>query len=159
MKTAKITAGFRPPVRLLMKVAIIMTVLFLLYLGFLNYTEPTQVGIARNVITGEMWLQDRGGWHVSLPWVFVARIDTRPLRVAVTTTGRGFSAKLVQFDSKYWREFVAMEGFRYYWWGNRISFNFGYNEEYRGMKDILRGYAYSAKRYPFILIMNEYQQN
>jgi hypothetical protein len=159
MKTVKTPRSRWLVIKPFVKFAIVLVLLFLFYLGFLNYTEPTQVGVVRNLVTGNMWLQDRAGWHISPPWVLVARIDTRPLRVAVTTTGRGFSAKLVQFDPKYWREFVAVEGFRYYWWGNRISFNFGYNEEYRGMKDIMRGYAYSAKHYSFIKILNEYQQN
>jgi len=129
----------------------------LFYTAFLNYTEPTQIGIARNFVTGEMWSQNGGGWHITAPWVFVARIDTRPVRVSVTTAGRGYSAKLVQFEPSAWKEFVAIEGFRYYWWANRVSFNFGYNEEYRGMKDILRGYAYSPKKYPFITVLNEYE--
>jgi hypothetical protein len=129
----------------------------LFYLLFLNYTEPTQIGIARNYVSGEMWVQEGGGWHFTAPWTLVAKIDVRPMRVAVTTTGRGFSAKLVQFEPKAWREFVATEGFRYYWWANRLSFNFGYDEEYRGVKDILRGYAYSAKKYPFITILKEYE--
>jgi len=136
-------------------------VLFGLIIGFfiacLNFTEPSEIGLARNRITGNTWSQDYGGWHLSAPWVFVAVIDTRPMRVSVTTTGRGYSAKLVQFQKEYWREFIATEGFRYYWWANRFSFNWGYDEEYRGLKDIMRGYAYSAKKYPFIKVLTEYQ--
>lgn len=130
--------------------------ILLFYLAFLNYTEPTEVGIARNFISGEMWVQDKGGWHLTPPWVRVACIDTRPMRVSVSTAGRGYSAKLIQFEAKEWRAFVEMEGFRYYWWANRISFNGGYDEEYRGIRDILRGYAYSAKSYPFIKVLQEY---
>lgn|SRR3989344_4351531 len=130
--------------------------LWVLYLAFLNYNEPTQIGIARNYISGEMWLQEGGGWFVTAPWTFVARVDTRPMRVAVTSAGHGYNAKLVQFQTNAWREFVATEGFHYYWWYNRLSFNFGYNEEYRGMRDIMRGYAYSAKHYPFIVVLKEY---
>jgi hypothetical protein len=130
----------------------------LFYLLFVNYTEPTEVGIARNWFNGDMYLQDKGGWHLSPPWVWVACIDTRPMRVAVTSASRGYNAKLVQFDPRYWKEFVQVEGWHYYWWYNRLSFNWGYDEEYRGVRDLMRGYAYSAKRYPFIKILNEYQQ-
>jgi hypothetical protein len=129
------------------------------YCALLNYTEPTQAGIARNYITGDVWLQETGGWHITAPWVVVVKIDTRPIRVEVSSAGRGYNAKLVQFNVRGWREFVATEGFWYYWWANRLSFNFGYHEEHRGMKDILRGYAYTGRRYPFILILNEYQQS
>ena len=104
-----------------------------------------------------MWIQKDGGWHFTLPWVFVSKIDTRPMRVAVTTSGHGYSAKLVRFNTDGWQEFVAIEGFRYYWWSNRFSINFGYDEEYRGMKDIMRGHAYSAKKYSFVDVITEYQ--
>lgn len=143
--------------RLILAVVLPICLILVFYLGFLNYTEPTEVGIARNEFTGETWEQSGGGWYRTAPWVLVSKIDTRPQRVAITTAGHGFSAKLVQFNPKEWREFVKAEGFRYWWWSNRFSFNFGYPEEYRGMKDILRGYAYSVKRYPFIVILEEYQ--
>lgn len=128
----------------------------LFYLIFLNHIEPDDVGIARNVISGQMWLQ-KAGWHVTAPWTFVARVGVNPVRVVVPTAGRGFSAKLVQFNPEAWREFVATEGFRYYWWANRFSINFGCREEHRGMRSILLGYAYSAKRYPFVTVLEEYQ--
>jgi hypothetical protein len=64
---------------------------------------------------------------------------------------------LLSFDKYHWKEFVAAEGWRYWWWANRFSINFGYDEEYRGMRDILRGYAYSPKQYPFLVILEEYQ--
>ncbi len=140
-----------------LKIVCVLAILFCFYLGLFNYTEPTEVGVARNRMSGQMWLQEGGGWHVTAPWVSVSTIDIRPLRVSVTTTGRGYSAKLVQFNAREWRKFVDTEGFRYYWWANRFSYNFGYHEEYRGMRDILRGYAYSSKRYPFLVVLQEYE--
>lgn len=136
--------------------ASVLVLVFLLYVSFVNHNEPTEIGIARNLISGEMWMQE-GGWYVGPPWAWVSRIDTRPVRLAVTSAGRGYSAKLVQFQKDHWREFVAVEGWRYWWLANRISFNSGYDEEYRGMRDILRGYAYGAKRYPFIAVLAEYE--
>ena len=135
-----------------------MSLIFLLYLSFANYNEPTEIGVARNIISGEMWLQEGGGLFFDRPWVWVSRIDTRPTRVSVSSAGRGYSAKLVEFDQRAWREFVALEGWRYWWWANRISFNFGYDEEHRGIKDILRGYAYSPKPHSFLVVLEEYQQ-
>ena len=137
--------------------AFLLASILFFYLVFMNYDEPTQVGIARNYITGKMWLQEGGGWFVTAPWVRVARLDTRPMRVAVVSAGRGYSGKLVQFNPRAWQEFVAVEGFHYYWWYNRFSINFGYNEEYRGMRDIMRGHAFGVKRYSFIKILDEYQ--
>lgn len=134
-------------------------VVFLLYSLFLNYTEPTDLGLARDQISGDAWIQIGGGYHFTSPWVRVAKIDLRPMRVEVNSAGRGFSAKLVQFDVEHWEEFMNTEGFYYYWWANRFSFNSGYSEEHRGMRDLMRGYAYSAKYYPFVKILNEYQES
>lgn len=128
------------------------------YMLFLNFVGPTEIGIERNIITGNTTLQDGNGWNFTAPWVYVPVIDTRPVRVEVTSAGHGFGAKLVQFNKEHWEEFVLTEGIYYYWWANRISFNFGYDEEHRGMKDILRGYAYSPKDYNFIIILNEYAE-
>lgn len=138
--------------------AIGLGIVILFYNCFFNYNEPTELGIARNRITGEMWLQEGGGLFAGPPWVWVARVDTRPMRVAVTSAGRGYNAKLVQFDKSGWKEFVDLEGWYFYWWANRFSINMGYDEEYRGVKDILRGYAYSPKKYTFLVVLEEYEK-
>lgn len=137
-------------------IAIFLPLMF--YLSAFNHTEPTELGVAWNVATGEMWAQKGGGWHVTPPWVLVSTIDLRQMRVTITTAGRGFGAKLIQFNPDEWQIFVKTEGFRYWWWANRISFNLGYNEEYRGVRDILRGYAFGIKSYPFIKVLQEVDQ-
>lgn len=137
--------------------AFVLVVFALIYLPFFHYTEPTQVGIVRNLVTGDLKL-DTPGWNVTAPWVSAAKIDTRPMRVCITSAGRGFNCRLVEFQPEAYREFVATEGFYYYWWANRISFNFGYDDEYRGVKDLLRGYAYSVKQYPFVRTVRQYNE-
>lgn len=138
-------------------VVAMLVVTILAVCGFftVNYNEPTQIGIARNLITGEMVMQE-GGIYFKPPWVWVVRIDTRPVRLGIMSGGRGYDAKLVQFDKRYWKEFVAIEGWRYYWFSNRISLNFGHESTYRGMDDVMIGYAYSSKKYPFVVILEEY---
>jgi hypothetical protein len=96
------------------------------------------------------------GWNITPPWVEVARVDTRPKRVCVESASRSFNCKLVEFNPAGWEEFVKTEGFHYYALYNFFSFNGGYREEYRGMKDILRGYAFGNKKYPFITVLREY---
>lgn len=137
--------------------ALLSSILFLFYLGFLHYSEQGQVGIMRNRVTGELRL-DHPGWNFSVPWVSVAKVDARPMRVCITTAGRGFNCRLVKFEPEAYREFVGVEGFYYYWWANRFSFNLGYDEEYRGVKDLLRGYAYGVKRYPFVVVIRDYEE-
>jgi hypothetical protein len=134
--------------------SVIAILLFLLYLGFVNHVEPGEVGLTRNRFTGKTWVQ-QPGWSFTPPWVQVAVIDVKPIRVSVPSAGRGYSAMLVQFVPEAYESFIQTEGFRYYWWSNRFSFNFGYSEEYRGVKDVLRGYAYSSKKYPFLKVIEQ----
>ena len=128
--------------------------LCLLYFGLMSRIEPGEVGIARNWITGTMRLYTPG-WRIDWPWVGVAHIDTKPVFVSASSTGRGYSAKLVQFEPAAWHEFVNTEGWRYYWLDNRLSYNWGFKEECRGMASVFRGYAYSSHRYPFITVLKE----
>lgn len=137
--------------------AIGLAVLGCLYLAFVHHTEAYQVGIVWNRFTGELRLDTENGFQLTAPWVMVSRIDTRPTRVCITSASRGFNCRLVRFEPSASAEFVATQGFHYYWWANRISFNMGYDEEYRGMRDLLRGYAFSSKQYPFVTILEQYQ--
>jgi hypothetical protein len=136
----------------------VITVLVLLipYLACVNYLDQYEVGIARDAYTGNVTLQDQPGFQVTAPWVNVSSVDTRPMRVCITSSTRAYNCKLVQFVPSEFKTFVMTQGFEYYWFANRLSFNSGYTEEYRGMKDLMRGYAFSAKPYPFVTILEEY---
>lgn len=140
-------------------VASLLTFLAAFYILFVNYLEPTEVGVARNWINGHLYLQTPG-LHITPPWIWVNRIDTAPIKVSVSTSSRGYNAKLVQFNTNYWKEFTLTEGWAYYWWYNRFSFNSGYSkdEEFRGFRDVMRGYAYSYKQYPFVTVLKEYEE-
>ncbi len=135
------------------KVAIadgILTLSVCCYLFCFHYTEAYHLAIQRNYLTGETSVDVRAGMHLTAPWVKVVRIDKRPMRVCLTSAGRGYNCKLVEFVPERWQEFLEVEGFRYYWWANRFSFNLGYPEEYRGLRDIMRGHAFGAQSYGFI---------
>jgi len=134
--------------------ACVAGLLFLFWLTCVHHTEAARVGIMRNVFTGEM-STDTPGWNITAPWVKVVKIDLRPMRLCITSAGKGYNCKLVQFQESEWREFVATEGFYYWWWANRASFNLGYDEEYRGIKDLMRGYAYAATKYNFIVVVQQ----
>lgn len=136
---------------------ITISVLVFVRLGFLTYCEPTEIGVARNLVTGTTHVTKKG-WQFKCPWVLVPHIDTRPMRVSVDSAGHGYSAKLVRFVPEEWESFVRTEGFYLWWFANRMSFNCGYRDEHRGIKDILRGYAYGGKKYSFLVIMQEFDQ-
>jgi len=135
---------------------VLVTVLCFSYFAFYNYVEPTETGIAWNPISGKRFLQ-KPGRHITALWVRVSRIDLRPQRICVTSAGRGFNCRLVQFNPIEFELFVRTEGFYYYWWANRLSFNYGYPDEYRGMRDLLRGYAYGVRQYAFVKTIREFR--
>lgn len=133
-----------------------LMLLFGFYLLFVHYTDINQVAVVWNTASGRRSLDSVAGFNLTGPLVRVSRIDIRPQRVCVYSSGRVYNCKLVRFDPRAWEAFVALEGARYYWLGNRISFNWGYDEEYRGIEDLLRGYAFSPTKYPFLVIEREY---
>lgn len=120
------------------------------YFFCFHYVNVHEVGIRRNIISGKLSIDDKPGMYVSVPWVQVAKIDTRPQRLCVECGCKNITCKLVSFNPEGWRDFVKKEGFRYYWWSNRFSFNPSHKNEYRGIKDILRGYAFDGGHYPFL---------
>ena len=102
----------------------------------------------------------RAGWYVHAPWVFVSTIDTRPQRVCISSSARAaMNCRLVQFNPDEYRSFIRTQGFGFYWWNNRLSFNTGHREEYRGFRDVLRGYAFSAQQYEFVTILEQYEES
>lgn len=129
----------------------------LFYLSCIHFTDPTEIGIRWNSANGLISKDSTAGFHLTPPWVLVAHIRTSPVRVCITSASRSVNCRLAIFIPEYYREFISTEGFRYYWWDNRISFNMGYDEEYRGVKDLLRGYTFGAKEYPFLHVMKDYE--
>lgn len=126
----------------------------LVYLSTFNFVEQGHAGLAWNPFTGQVTLQ-KPGIHWTAPTTLVARIDLRPQRMCLTSSAQAApNCRLVQFDEYNYRDFIAVEGWRYYWLSNRISFNSGHEETYRGFRDVLRGYAFSAQRYSFIKVLS-----
>lgn len=127
----------------------------LVWMMFIHHVEPTEVAIRWNPFTGETSIDTVPGYYVTSPLTTVAKITTQPTRVCITSSSRSVSCKLVKFEPCGWKKFVQIEGFHYYWWYNRFSFNFGYDDEYRGIKDILRGYAYGNEHYDFLTVIDD----
>lgn len=128
-----------------------LLILLLFYFTCFNFVHPYHIGIKWDFITGELEKQ-KPGIYITAPWTRVSDIDLEPFRVCITSTSRSSNCLLVSFNEDKWQEFVKMQGFSYWWWNNRFSFNSGYDDEYRGFKDVLRGYAYGNKKYDFIIV-------
>lgn len=132
--------------------AISCGVIFLvaLWVSCFSYTNNHSISIQQNIFTGEMSILNRG-FRMSPPWVLSSNIDIRPFRSCVECSCRNITCNLVSFNKDGWKDFVSREGFRYYWWSNRLSINMGHKEEYRGIKNILRGYSFDDIRYEFLM--------
>lgn len=150
-----ILATLRSNKKAIKKALLITLSIMLSYLMFFNYIDYHQVMISRNVLTGKTSIDKTQGLKVSPPWVIVNRIDTRPHRICITSASRNYNCTLVSFDPNGWEEFIEMEGFYYYWWANRISYNSGHSLEYRGFSNILKGYCFDNKGWKFIKVHQE----
>ena len=122
-------------------ILISLGVLFVTYLGFYHYTDQYELGLTFNLSTGEIKTDSHTGHHLSAPWVLATKLDLRPIKVCITSASRNINCRLVQFDVLKWKELIQLEGFHYYWWYNRISFNMD-QETYRGFENLMLGHAY-----------------
>lgn len=149
MKIFKIPQILRGNVFIVLYTLIAIIVL-VIYIPFVHYTDNTKVALIKNIFTNEIVIDSIPGITFSAPWYKVVRIPIHPCKVCVESTAKTINCKLVKFQPAYWEELVRREGFEYYWWRNRFSFNLGYRNEYRGCLDILRGYAFSQDNVNFI---------
>ena len=127
------------------------TIPIILWLFCFHWTAVHEIGIRRNLFTGTLSLDNQPGPELTYPWVQVSKIDTRPRRLCVECDCKNINCRLVSFNPQGWKEFVEREGFGYWWWSNRISFNSGSDKEYRGMDWILRGYVFDNQGYIFLI--------
>lgn len=107
--------------------------LFVFWLFCLNHVDINEIGVAYDSSTGKLSKQECG-WHVTEPWVKVTTIPTIPVRVEIYNNSRFILPKLVQFQPEYYKEFIEVEGFKYF---DSISMT-------------LSQYAYSGKEWPFL---------
>ncbi len=131
-------------------IGIISIPIFLSWLFLFSYTNQHSISISRNILNGRLDIVGPGV-KLTPPWVQMSQIDLRPMRVCVECSCNNVICNLVSFNKDRWKSFINKEGFRYYWWSNRISFNMGHNEEYRGVRNILRGYSLDNKTYDFLI--------
>ncbi len=139
------------------KISIVLSLVLTFWLFCFHWTDSHEIGITRNFFSGNLKLDSVPGFNFTAPWIQVARIDIRPTRICVTSSTNNFNCRLVEFNKEFYKEFIEAEGFRYFWWSNRISFNLGHDDEYRGMKDLLRGYTFDRTNRNFITVVQEIQ--
>lgn len=134
----------------IVKVFAIFSFIFLFWLFFIHYNNTHHVSVARNFFTGEMKMDSSAGIKFSAPWIQVIKFDKRPFKVCIDCSCANVNCKLIAFEPAGWHDFLQREGFKYFWFKNRISFNSGQSIQYRGIRHVLRGYSFDNKKYSFI---------
>lgn len=138
-----------------MKIVLIpLSTLLILYMLFFNIVRIHECTLNYNFFSGEVVLDTVPGIKIKSPWVLVSNIDTRPIRVCIDCSCNNVTCELVRFNPNGYKSFLEKEGWSYYWFRNRLSFNSGNNMEWRGMNNIIRGYSFDEKSYEFITYEN-----
>ena len=114
-----------------------LVALFFFWLLFLNHVDINEIGVAYDSRTGKLSKQECG-WHLTEPWVEATTIPTIPVRVEIYNHNRFILPKLVQFQPEYYKEFIEIEGFKYF----------------IDIPVIFSQYAYSGKDWPFLKEVN-----
>jgi hypothetical protein len=118
-------------------------------LSCFGYVENYELGYKFDTKSGKTTILTnsdgtfKNGYIYENPLVLIYTIDLRPMQVSINANNRVLNAKLVQFNPKGFKTFVAWHG------------NSNYGQE--NLKDILMSYAYddSSKDFNFLTILKE----
>lgn len=125
--------------------------MFIIYMSLFSRNDINHISIERNYISGEVKINEDPGIRITAPWIQVVKIDIRPFKICVTSSSKVLNCGVYSFNKDGIHDFIKREGISYYWFRNRLSFNYGHREEYRGFVDIIKGYAFDlGKKYAFI---------
>lgn len=127
------------------KVRIIAFITFVIapilyWMLFLNHVSINEVGVAYNMISGEVTVQDRPGWYRTSPTTVVASISTLPFKVSVNSSATVINEKVIRFKPEGVQEYIRLQGFSW------VQTNF---------ENIMMGYAYSGRKWPFLEVIQE----
>lgn len=107
----------------------------------LNHVHINEIGVAYNSMNGKVTIQDNPGWYSTSPFVQVVNINTLPHQVCIPSGAVVINTKIVRFKKEGVEEFIRLQGFSY-----SLS---------SSLDNILMGYAFSGKEYPFLEVMQE----
>lgn len=111
------------------------------YITCLNHVAINEVGVAYNSMDGSITIQSNSGWYVTSPMVKVVTFSTLPIVVHIPSEAKVINTKIVRLNLQGLPQFIRLQGF---------SYTMGQN-----MENILMGYAFSGKQYPFLDILQE----
>lgn len=125
-------------------VGVLLVGLFFYWIFWLNHLDINEIGVAYNSLDGKITEQEVPGWYVTHPFVKVAYISTLPRRVEIPSSARVIVAKIVRFNPKGLDEYIRLQGFGY--------------DLNSSLDNVLLGYSFSGKDYPFLEVMQDVSQ-
>jgi hypothetical protein len=128
-------------VKIAISVAVPPVFLLLFYILCWNHVHINEIGVAYNSMNGKVDIQDNPGWYFTNPFVEVVNLSTIPHQVSIPSGAVVINTKIVRFKKEGVQEFIRLQGFSY-------SLN-------QSLPNILMGYAFSGKEYPFLEVMQE----
>lgn len=113
----------------------------LFWLFCLNHVSINELGIAYDARSGAVNVQETPGFYRTSPFVKVTYLTTQPIRVTIPSDAAVIVTKIVKFKKEGVDEFIRLQGFSY--------------QMNSSLPNILLGYAFSGKLWPFMDIMQE----
>jgi len=129
------------PVKIGLLIGVPVALLLIFLLGCFNHVHINEIGVAYNAMNGKVTIQDNPGWYMTNPFVAVVNISTVPHQVSIPSGAVVINTKIVRFKKEGVEEFIRLQGFSY-----SLS---------SSLDNILMGYAFSGKEYPFLEVMQE----
>ena len=127
--------------KIVIGLAIPVVLLLVFFLVCWNHVHINEIGVAYNSMNGKVTIQDNPGWYLTNPFVQIVNISTLPHAVHIPSGAMVINAKIVRFKKEGIEEFIRLQGFSY-----SLS---------TSLDNILMGYAFSGKDYPFLEVMQE----
>lgn len=129
--------------------AIIVSVLLigvtLFFFLCLNHVSPNEFGVTYNQLGGEVKIQPHPGWYYTSPFVRATTLPSVPFRIELYTDAKIVNVRVVRFIPEKIKDFIALQGFQYYYNGGRSG----------DLNNIVAGYVFGGKTNSFIQIVDQ----
>jgi hypothetical protein len=127
--------------RLIVVIISVLVSLTLFWFFCVNHVGVNHVGVAFNMVNGNLTVQSNSGFYVTSPLTRAMSLSTLPMKVHVPSSAKVINTKVVKLKTENILDFVRLQGFSL-----QIS---------PCLENILMGYAFSGQKFSFLEIVQE----